>query len=71
MNEVFAPVIREKSIILVSEMPFSTRKVAVDLLESHSHKFLEEMSSELKPVASPQITEAITFFLKNEKQLVL
>lgn len=71
VNEVFTPVIREKSIAFVSEFSFPERQVATDLLESHITGFLGEMSLERKPVASSQVTEAIRGFLENEKQVVL
>ncbi len=71
MDEVFTPVIREKSIALISGFEIADRKIAVDILESHIHEFLDETSLKFEPVALPQIDDAITFFLKNEKTLVL
>ncbi len=71
VDEVFTPVIREKSIAFVSEFEEPDRKVAVDILESHIQEFLATMPLMRKSIESSDVTDAITFFMQNEKRFVL
>jgi len=71
IDEVFTPIIRKKSIALVSEFEKPDRKIAAELLEVHINELLGNMSMGVKSIGSAEVLDAINFFMKNEKKLVL
>jgi hypothetical protein len=71
IDEIFTPVVNEQSISLISEFSDIERKTAVEMLEVHIKETLDNLSSKPKLESSFQLREAINFFVKNERSLVL
>ncbi len=71
IDEVFTPVVREKSIVLLSEFNNPEKKIAVDLLTEHVHETLDELPVIGRSFSLFTMNGTIRFFLSNERRLVL
>ncbi|CAA0103204.1 Uncharacterised protein [BD1-7 clade bacterium] len=71
VDEVFTPVVNERCIALISQFDHSDHAIAIDILESHIHEYLNGLQSEALPSSSFDVRGAIKYVVKNEKKLVL
>jgi hypothetical protein len=71
VDDVFTPVIRKKNIAFISEVDMSDAKAIHYLLECNIKKTLKGLGFEGGVYASSRICEAIDYFVKNERGLVL
>jgi len=71
IDSVFTPVIQEKKITFISEFDGNDRKIMLDFIEDSIHEIANEPCFKLDAMSSTKISEAISFFIKNEHDLVL
>lgn len=71
MDTIFTPVIRNKTITLISEFESVDRKIVMDILEKNIYKVLNDPCFNLNIISSTKIYEAIKFFKDNERDFLL
>jgi len=71
IDNVFTPVIQEKKITFISELDGNDRNIMLDFIEDSIHKIANEPCFNLDSMSSTKTSEAVSYFIKNEHDLVL
>lgn len=69
IDEIFTPVIKDKSVALISEFDVHKRMTALDILASHINECFHDLNIDRKPTPD-QIIDTISHFLRNEKSVL-
>ena len=70
VDDVFNPIVRERSVSLLSEFTPSDLAAAIDLLGTHIDSLLNNLVVHRSELTHTHIANAVRYFLKNEKQLL-